>query len=76
MLKKSASGVLPRHCRLTDSQAHTQVTLFLHRVADLAAVLPDDLFEHPEVLFWALALYGSSSHSAGIKPSCPTGCFD
>ncbi len=35
MLKKSASGVLARHCRLTVSAAFTNVTRFIQRVVNL-----------------------------------------
>ena len=45
----------PRHCRLTDSPARTDMVLFIHRtvrliilrVADLAAAALDGHFEHP-----------------------------
>jgi hypothetical protein len=61
MLKKSASGVLAGHCRLTNSAAFTSVTLLIRRVVNLrgstyrsvrlasslAAALLDSLFEHP-----------------------------
>jgi hypothetical protein len=50
MLKKSASGVLAGHCRLTISAARTGVALFLHRAVRLAAALLGSLFEHPEVI--------------------------
>ncbi|CBK43277.1 protein of unknown function [Nitrospira defluvii] len=35
MRKKSASGVLARHCRLTGSAAFTDVTRFIQRVVNL-----------------------------------------
>jgi hypothetical protein len=35
MRKKSASGVLARHCRLTLSAAFTNVTRFIQRVVNL-----------------------------------------
>jgi hypothetical protein len=62
MLKKSASVVLasfrlstyprgyacgPRHRRLTNSAARTDVVLLIRRTVRLAAALLDGLFEHP-----------------------------
>jgi hypothetical protein len=35
MRKNSASGVLARHCRLTNSAAFTNVTRFIQRVVNL-----------------------------------------
>ncbi len=65
MLKTAPGGVLaslggldvpqqryaspPRHCRLTVSPA-PDVALFIHRAVHLAAVLPDNRFEHPVLL--------------------------
>ena len=37
----------PRHWALTDSRPSADVTLIILRVADLAAALLDNLFEHP-----------------------------
>ena len=39
-----------RHWALTGSRPSPDVTLIILRVADLAAALPDSLFEHPEVI--------------------------
>ena len=64
MLKKSASGVLAGHCRLTISAAFTSVPCFIQHgvnlrgstyrsvrlASSLAAALLDSLFEHPEVI--------------------------
>ena len=36
MRKNSASGVLARHCRLTNSAAFTNVTRFIQRVVNLS----------------------------------------
>ncbi len=47
MRKKSAGGVLARHCRLTVSAASANMTLIILRVADLATALLDGLFAHP-----------------------------
>ncbi|HEX5543925.1 MAG TPA: hypothetical protein VFX10_00445 [Nitrospira sp.] len=51
MLKKSASGVLAGHCRLTDSPARTDVALFIHRAVRLIPLRVADL---PAALFGAL----------------------
>jgi hypothetical protein len=44
---KNAYASPPRHCRLTISPASANVTLIILRVADLAGVSLEDLFEHP-----------------------------
>ncbi len=46
MRKKSASGVLAGHSRLTVSPACTDVAL-IHRAVHLAAALLDGIFAHP-----------------------------
>ncbi|TKB86541.1 MAG: hypothetical protein E8D43_06940 [Nitrospira sp.] len=71
MRKNSASGVLARHCRLTNSAAFTNVTRFIRLnvpqgyayAPSLAAALLDELFAHP-----AYTLMTNAPHK--LIPAC------
>ena len=77
MLKKPASGVLARHCRLTVSAARTTLASLIRDAVRLPAALfgamrvlarrgwvgeMDSLFEHPEVIL-ALATKPANRHA-------------
>ena len=73
MRKKSASGVLARHCRLTISPASTDVALIMLRAVDLAAALLDGHFEHPaEILAYCvhMRIIGILTYQNNFSATC------